>query len=226
LVKSEGKFMKQIVVIGLGDFGFNLAVKLSEFGEQVIAIDKNRDLIQEIKDKVELAICADAREKETILKIIDKEIDIVVIAVGNDLETSILTTLYLKESGIKEIYVKSNNNDHSKILKLIGATKIIFPENEIAIKLATQLSNPNFIDYLPLMKGYSIVEIKAPKEFQNKSISELKLRSTYYINIIAIKNINTNQINMFPSADYVIKNSDNLIIAGKDNDIIRVQKLD
>ncbi|HOK40474.1 MAG TPA: TrkA family potassium uptake protein [bacterium] len=218
--------MKQIVVIGLGDFGFNLAVKLSEFGEQVIAIDKNRDLIQEIKDKVELAICADAREKETILKIIDKEIDIVVIAVGNDLETSILTTLYLKESGIKEIYVKSNNNDHSKILKLIGATKIIFPENEIAIKLATQLSNPNFIDYLPLMKGYSIVEIKAPKEFQNKSISELKLRSTYYINIIAIKNINTNQINMFPSADYVIKNSDNLIIAGKDNDIIRVQKLD
>ena len=184
--------MKQIVVIGLGDFGFNLAVKLSEFGEQVIAIDKNRDLIQEIKDKVELAICADAREKETILKIIDKEIDIVVIAVGNDLETSILTTLYLKESGIKEIYVKSNNNDHSKILKLIGATKIIFPENEIAIKLATQLSNPNFIDYLPLMKGYSIVEIKAPKEFQNKSISELKLRSTYYINIIAIKNINTN----------------------------------
>lgn len=211
--------MKQFAVIGLGSFGSNMALTLIEEGNQVIVIDINKDKIQDIKNKVTSAVIADVREKKALMQILGNNIDTAVISLGTKMEASILATLYLKELDVPNRIVKATSEDHGKILKLVGATDVIFPEKDTAIKLARSLTNPNLIDYLPLAKGISFVELAAPELFYDKSIKTLHLRNKYSIEVIAIKNDALQKMIMIPYSDYVIKKGDSLLIIGKEKDI-------
>jgi trk system potassium uptake protein TrkA len=207
----------------LGIFGFNIAKDLYEGGMEVIAIDKNKEVVQKIKDFSTKAILADGTEKEVLEAIGIQEDDVVIISFGEDLAASTLLTLHLKELKVKVIIVKAPDEDHKRILEKVGATEVIIPEKEMAGKVAKGLISPNVLDYIPLSKDYTICEIAAPPSFLGKSIGELQLRKRYHIGVIASRDVLTDQVQMIPSADFVIKDSDILVVIGKEKDIQKIQ---
>ena len=211
--------MKRVIVVGLGIFGFNIAKELYESGLEVIAIDKHKETIQKIKDFSTRAILADATDKELLETIGIQEDDVVIVSFGEDLAASTLLTLHLKEFNVKEIIVKAPNEDHKRILEKVGATEVIIPEKEMASKVAKSLISPNVLDYIPLSRDYTISEIAPPSSFLGKTIGELQLRKKHHIGVIASRDVLTDQIQMIPSADFVIKDSDILVVIGKEKDI-------
>ncbi len=215
--------MKRVVVVGLGIFGFNIAKELYEDGQEVIAIDKNKEVIQKIKDYSTKAILADATEKEILETIGIQEDDTVIISFGEDLAASTLLTLHLKELKVKNIIVKAPNEDHKRILEKVGATEVIIPEREMASKVAKSLISPNVLDYIPLSQDYTICEIAPPSSFLGKTIGDLQLRKKHHIGVIASRDVLTDQIQMIPAADFVIKDSDILVVIGKEKDIQKMK---
>ena len=161
--------MKRVVVIGLGIFGFNIAKDLYENGMEVIAIDKNKEVIQKIKDFSTKAILADGTDKEVIESIGIQEDDVVIVSFGEDLAASTLITLHLKEMKVKTIIVKAPNEDHKHVLEKVGATEVIIPERAMADKVAKSLISPNVLDYIPLSEDYTIYEIGPPVEFYGEN---------------------------------------------------------
>jgi trk system potassium uptake protein TrkA len=215
--------VKRVVVIGLGIFGFHIAKELYENGMEVIAIDKSKELIQKIKDFSSKAVVADAREREVLESIGIQEDDIVIVSFGEDLSSSTLLTLHLKELNVKRIIVKAPNEDHKRILQKVGATEVIIPEREMAGKVARSLISPNVIDYIPVSEDYNISEIAPPASFIGKSIAELNLRNRYHIEVIAIRDVLSDRITLVPQASFVIKDSDILVVIGKEPDIKKIK---
>lgn len=215
--------MKRVIVIGLGIFGFNIAKDLYENGIEVIAIDKNKDVIQKIKDFSTKAILADGIDKEVMESIGIQEDDVVIVSFGEDLAASTLITLHLKEMKVRNIIVKAPNEDHKRVLEKVGATEVIIPEREMADKVAKSIISPNILDYIPLSEGYTISEIVPPASFMGKSIAELHLRSKHHIEVIAVREMLPERLTMVPRADFVIKDSDVLVVIGKEKDIQQIK---
>ena len=179
--------MRQFVVIGLGHFGYNVAITLAQKGCQVLAIDTDKEKVQRIKDLVTHVVCTDVTDKETFFALGLEDIDVAIVSLGAKMEASILATLYLKELGVKQIIVKAISEDHAKILASVGATEVVFPEKEMGIRVANRLITPNVQDHIPLTKGHSIVELVAPTSFYGKTLLELGLGEKYGVQVIAIK---------------------------------------
>jgi trk system potassium uptake protein TrkA len=215
--------MKRVVVIGLGIFGFNIAKDLYENGIEVIAIDKNKDIIQKIKDFSTKAILTDGTDKEAIESIGIQGDDIVIVSFGEDLAASTLITLHLKELKVKTIIVKAPNEDHKRVLEKVGATQVIIPEREMADKVAKGIISPNVLDYIPLSDDYTISEIVPPASFMGKTIAELHLRTKYHVEVIAVREMLPDRVTMVPRADFVIKDSDVLVVIGKEEDIQKIK---
>jgi trk system potassium uptake protein TrkA len=214
--------MKRVVVIGLGIFGFNLADALYKHGIEVIAIDKDKDVIQQIKDCCSKAVLADATKKDIFESLGVQEDDVVVISFGEDLAASTLITLHLKEIKVKRIIVKAPNEDHKRVLEKVGATEVIIPEREMADKVARNLLSPNVLDFIPLSEDYTISELVPPAGFYGKTIADLHLRSKYHIEVIAVRETLPERIRMVPRADFVIKDTDVLIVIGKSDEIQKI----
>ena len=215
--------MKRVVVIGLGIFGFNIAKDLYENGIEVIAIDKDKEVIQKIRDYSTKAILADGTEKEVMESIGIQEDDVVIVSFGEDLAAATLITLHLKEMMIKHIIVKAPDEDHKHVLEKVGATEVVIPEKEMADKIAKSLISPNVLDYIPLSEDYTICELVPPPGFMGKTIAELHLRSRYHIEVIAVREVLPERIIMVPHADFVIKDSDILVVIGRDKDIQKIK---
>jgi len=215
--------MKRVVVIGLGIFGFNIVKDLYENGFEVVAIDKNKEMIQKIRDFSTKAVLADGTDKEVIESIGIQPDDVVIVSFGEDLAASTLITLRLKEMKVKNIIVKAPNEDHKHVLEKVGATEVIIPEREMADKVAKSLISPNVLDYIPLSDEYTICEMAPPSAFMGKTIGELHLRSKYHIEVIAIREMLPERLTMVPRADFTIKDSDVLVVIGKDKDIQKIK---
>jgi trk system potassium uptake protein TrkA len=215
--------MKRVVVIGLGIFGFNIAKDLYENGVEVIAVDKNKEVIQKIKGFSTKAILADGRDKDILESIGIQPDDVVIVSFGEDLAASTLITLHLKEMKVKTIIVKAPNEDHKHVLEKVGATEVIIPERAMADKVAKSLISPNVLDYIPLSQDYTICEIAPPPSFMGKTIGELHLRSRYHIEVIAIREMLPERLTMVPRADFIIKDSDVLVVIGKEKDIQKIK---
>ena len=215
--------MKRVVVIGLGIFGFNIVKDLYENGFEVVAIDKNKEVIQKIRDFSTKAILADGTDKEVLESIGIQEDDVVIVSFGEDLAASTLITLHLKEMKVKHIIVKAPNEDHKHVLEKVGATEVIIPEREMADKVAKSLISPNVLDYIPLSDEYTICEIVPPPSFMGKSIAELHLRSKYHIEVIAVREMLPERLTMVPRADFTIKDSDVLVVIGKEKDVQNIK---
>ena len=216
--------MKQFVILGLGSFGENLAFALSEEGHEVLALDLDERKVDAIKDRVTHAVVADAADKNVLSKFVNENVDAVIVGMDS-MEASALATLYLRDLGIKEIIVKAVNDDHAKVLKAVGATEVVYPEKDIALRLADRLSTPNLIEHLPLTPEYSIVEITPPKNFMGKTLKELHLRKEFGITVIAVKDVLSNKFQLIPKAEYEIKHNDVLMVIGKKGDIEKLKGL-
>jgi trk system potassium uptake protein TrkA len=215
--------MKRAVVIGLGIFGFNVAKNLFESGFEVIAIDKNRDVVQAIRDHSTKAIVGDGTDKEVMESIGIQQDDVVIISFGEDLAASSLITLHLKEIKVKNIIVKAPNEDHKHVLEKVGATEVVIPEREMADKVTKSLIAPNVLDYIPLSGDYTICEMAPPGTFFGKTIGDLHLRSRYNVDVIAVKEVLSDQVKMVPNANFIIKDSDILVVIGKEKDIQKMK---
>jgi trk/ktr system potassium uptake protein len=215
--------MKRVVMIGLGIFGSQLARQLYESGLDVIAVDKNKDVVQKIKDYSTKAVVADASDKEVLESIGIAADDVVVISFGEDLSASTLLTLHLKELKVKTVIVKVPNEDHKRILLKVGASEAIIPEREMANKVARSIISPNVLEYLPISEDYTIVELAPPTSFIGKTLADLDLRKRYNLQVIAIRDVLANKMQLVPRASSVIKDSDVLVIIGKEEDIRKVK---
>ena len=217
--------MKRFAVIGLGNFGFFATKALYEDGNEVIAIDVDKARIQAIDPFSTEAILLNATDKESLAALGLDQMDGVVVSTGTQISTSILICLYLQELGVKKILAKALDSDHAKILKRVGATEIIHPERDMAIRVSRSLSRPNVLDFIPLADEFDLVQVGPPQDFIGKSLMELNLRAKYNVHIIAIKELVPENFILVPPANFVIKDSDILIILGKTVDINKIKVL-
>jgi len=217
--------MRRFAVIGLGKFGFHLAKALFEDGHEVIAIDKDKERVQEIQSFSTQAVVADIAHKEILKTLGIDQMDAVLVSIGEDIASSILVTLYLKELKVKQILVKAMNEDHGKILERIGATEVIFPEKQMALKTARSLSTPNILDFIPMVENYTLVELAPPTVFIGKTLGGLDLRVKHNVYVIGVKEVLTDKFMLVPPADFVVKDSDILFVIGHKDDIAKMEKL-
>ena len=160
---------------------------------------------------------------ETVLKDLGlRNFDVAIVAIGSDLEASIMATIVTKELGIKTVVAKALTELHGKVLKKIGADKVIFPERDMGIRLAHNLASTNILEFIELSPDYSILEITAIKEWEEKSLVQLKLSTKYRINVMAIKR--GNSINISPNGESIIKENDILVVIGNTKDIKRIEQ--
>lgn len=217
--------MRRFAVIGLGNFGFHVAKALHEDGNEVVAIDSDRARVQAIDPFCSEALLLDATEKESLTALGLEQMDAVVLSTGTNISNSILVCLYLQEIGVKKILVKALDEDHAKILKRVGATEIIHPERDMALRVSRNLSHPNVLDFLPLAEDYDMLHVDPPREFVGKSLRELNLRAKFNVHIIAIKELVPENMVLVPAADFVIKDSDILVMLGKSQDLKKINAL-
>jgi trk system potassium uptake protein TrkA len=217
--------MKRFAVIGLGNFGFHAAKALYEDGNEVLAIDADKARVQAVDPHATEAVVLDATDKEALRSLGLEQMDGVLVSTGTKISISILICLHLQEIGVKQILVKAQDDDHAKILKRVGATGVIHPEREMALRVSRSLSRPNVLDFIPLADDYDLVQVEPPKEFIGKSLKELNLRVRHNVQIIAIKELVPENFRLAPPAGFVIKDSDILIMLGKTDDINRIKSL-
>ena len=217
--------MKKFAVIGLGKFGFHVAKALFEDGNEVIAIDLDRNRIQEIDPYCTEAIVMDATDKERLKALGLENMDSVVLSAGSKISNSILICLHLQEIGVKKILAKALDDDHAKILKKIGATEIIRPEMAMAVRVARGLSTPNILDFIPLAEDYNLLQVDPPRAFIGKTLRDLDLKARYNVFVIAIKELVPENFVLVPPASFLIKDSDVLILLGKEQDISKIKEL-
>lgn len=214
--EEEGDEMatkKQFAVIGMGRFGSSVANSLSNMGFEVLALDCHEPKIQEVVNIVTHAVSVDSTDEEALKSLGIRNFDVVVVAIGQDIQASILTTLILKDLGVPMIVAKAQNELHGKVLSKIGADKVIFPERDMGVRVAHHLLSPNILDYIELSNDHSIVEIRATSLMVGKNLKELDIRAKYRCNVMAIKN--NEQTNISPYAEDRIKAGDILVIIGE-----------
>ncbi|MDR4498874.1 MAG: TrkA family potassium uptake protein [Candidatus Scalindua sp.] len=227
--------MRQFAIIGLGRFGFKIAETLGEKGAQVIAIDKNHTLVEKIKDIVTEAVQLDSTDEEALRKSGVKDVDVAVVCIGEDVESNILTTTNLKNLGIKEIVSRAGTKLHAQILKEVGATRVVFPEEDMGLRVANSVFAPGVLEYIELGAHYNLAEIEVKGDFIGKPLKELNIKYKYRVNIIMIMKkilqehgkkgkFSEKEIKELPSPDYVLKEKDILVVVGDSNDIEVLEK--
>ena len=214
--------MKQFVVIGLGRFGFSLAKTLYELGHDVLGIDNDEEIVQSVAESITHAVKADATDENALKALGVRNFDVAVVSIGNDIQSSILITLILKEMGIKYVVAKANSELHGRVLKKIGADRIVFPERDMGIRVAHNLTLSNILDYIELSPEYSIIEISALPAWYDKSLRQLNMRTKYGLNVIAIKR--NGNIIISPNGDDMILRGDILAVVGHKDDIENIEK--
>ncbi len=207
---------KSFAVIGLGRFGYSVARELANNNADILAIDKSEENVNEVADFINNCAICDSTRKKDLEDLGFKSIDHAIIAIGNNLEASILTTINLKALGVKEITVRVDDSEYKEIFKTLGATGVIIPEEASAISLANRIISDTILDYYKINSDYSIVQIKVGEDFNSQSINDLGVRQKYLISIIGIIR---NSSFLMPSAKDVISSNDILLVIGKKQDI-------
>lgn len=224
--------MKRFLVIGLGQFGTELAKALQEKGAEVIAVDRNITLVESIKDEVTSAVCLDSTDEDALRSLNIESFEAAIVAIGENWEASILATSILKELGMETIIARSAGGLHTKILEKVGATRIISPEINIADQLARNLVSPGLLDHIALPDGHSIFQVKARDEFHEKTLIELDFRRNYGLLVVGIQrkvsNVSetgevyfTTKTISLPAATEAIRHDDVLVLVGMKDDIER-----
>ncbi len=220
--------MVRYAVVGLGRFGMTLVKLLADAGKEVVAVDKNMELIESVKELVAHAVCMDATDEKALREQGLDRVDVLVAAIGENFEANQLVTILAKQFGVHKVITRVATSLQAQIMRLVGADEVICPEEESAQRLAQRLINPNIMAHLVLAHGHSLVEMRPPKNFIGKSIRELDIRRRFHVNLVAIKRVRQEdertieEVEDIPDPDYVIQADDTLVFVGKDDDIARM----
>lgn len=212
--------MKQFVVIGCGRFGKALATNLSELDHEVLLIDNNQDTVDEMSRIVTHAVCADVTVEGTLEALGVQNFDIVIIGISSNLEAAIMATVEAKDLGVGTVIVKVKDSIHGNIIGKLGADRIIIPEKDAGVRLAHNLTSSKIVDYIEVSDEFSLMEVKAPKDWYGKSIESLNIREKHGLTVLAIKSKGASIIN--PSPKYKIETGDTLLVVGK---VVDIEKL-
>ncbi|WP_313344980.1 TrkA family potassium uptake protein [Sedimentibacter sp.] len=213
--------MKQIIVIGCGRFGSAAAKTLNRLGYDVMVVDQDIDIIKELSETITHAVQMDSIDEASFRTLGLRNFDVAIIAIGSNLEASIMATLIAKEAGVPMVIAKAANETHGKLLQKIGADKVIFPERDMGMRVAYSLVTPNIMDVIEFSPDYSIIEIVALKEWEDKSLEDLNLSRKYGMTIIAIKT--GDSINIVPSFETIIRKDDVLILLGPNDNLKKLK---
>ena len=215
--------MKQsFVVIGCGRFGRSVAKTLYSLGQDVLAIDKSLEVVDEIADDVTQSVQADITEEELLRSLGIANYDVAIIGITSNMESSIISTILVKELGVREIICKAKDELQGRILEKVGATRVLYPERDMGEKLANSLASKNIVEFIDLDTSYSIVELFAHRKWVGHTIAELALRSKFGINVIAIKG--SGGVNISPAATDRIRQGDILVVLGENHKLSKIDQ--
>ena len=214
--------MNDFIVIGLGRFGRSVATTLFAMGKEVLAIDHKNENVTALEGKVSSAVTADACSQDILYTLGAQNFDCAIIAIGDNLESSLLTAQKCIELGVKFVIAKAQSDQHAKILKSLGVDLIIYPEEFVGKKLASLLSKPGINELVDLTDDFKIFEMSTPEAWQNKNVADLNIRKKYKVSIVFIKK--NNKI-ISPDADTILEEGDKLIIAGESTKIVQLANL-
>lgn len=206
--------MRQVAIIGLGNFGYYLGRELYQKGFDVIGLDIQAEVVQKVKNEIGQAVIADSTDKETLLALGINQVELAVVTIGSNMLASILTAFHLKEMGVKRVYAKALSEEHEQILRRMGADEVLFPEKDLAYSLARRIENPNMLEYLPSIRDYGIFELYDLGDLQGKALRQLDLINQYHMQVIAVRDRQNNRLTFIPKADYVIQENDIMILLG------------
>ena len=210
--------MKRIGIIGAGRFGMSLAESLANAGAEVLLIDRNRPAMQ-LAGEFATALQGDATQPHVLEEAGFGECDVVVVAIGSNMEASMMATANCKELGVPSVVAKATSELHGKILRRIGADSVIYPDRDSAYRLAMSIANHNVVDFFEVSDGYSIAEVSANEEFHGKTLAELDLRRKHGITILCIRRASTDPKKprrvIIPQAEDVIQSDDRLVAFGE-----------
>jgi len=229
---------KTFVVIGLGVFGNQIVRNLSKYNVDIIGIDKDEKKVEEVKDHLKIAIVGDATDTSQLEQagVNAQDVDVAIVAIGENVEVNVYVSLLLKELGIKKVFSRAVNDQHANILAKIGVDKVVFPEGYVAKHLVSSLLSPKVLDMFSFSDEYSVIEVSSPKMFVNKMLQELGVRTKYNVTVIGIKRKipiideagetdTKEEIIFVPSPDEEILEGDVLIVVGKNQDIEKFKKV-
>lgn len=189
---------KTYAVFGLGRYGRAVAQELVQSGAEVLAVDSNMHVVNAVAKDIPICKCADVTDIEVLKQLGVKNMDVVIIAMASSLEASVMATMLCKEVGVKTVIVKCGNETHQKILSKIGADKVVLPENESGVRLAKNLLSSGFVDMVELTKNVGMVELEVKPEWTGKSLLQLNLRKKYSLNVVAIREGESVNVNVDP----------------------------
>lgn len=214
--------MRNFVVIGCGRFGSTVARRLYELGQDVMAVDKDEELINKISSDVTTAVVCDVADENAVKELGLSNFDVAIVSIAQNLEAEIMGVLSCKEANIKKVIAKASNKRSAEILKRIGADKIIEPEREMGYRLADILSGENIIDSIEFSKDYSIVEVETDKSWVGRKVKDLNFREKYKCSILFIQRDSEMYVN--PSYDFVIEEEDLITVLGENKYINKIKK--
>ncbi|MFP4374429.1 MAG: potassium channel family protein [Spirochaetaceae bacterium] len=210
--------MKQFALIGIGVFGRRVLDELLEYDVEILIIDRDEEVVQEYEDRVAAAYVANGIRRDTLERIVPETVDAAIIDLGKNTEASILVSNYLSKMGVRKIIAKAETEQHGEILSIAGATDVIYPNREAALRLVLPLVSASMLNYFPIGKNLVIAELELPEQFEGKSLVEADLRKNYKVNVIAVRKHGRDEYD-FVSPVYQIEAGDVLLAAGEEENI-------
>lgn len=217
--------MKRFVVIGLGNFGATAAEALHAQRHDVIAVDTNELAVERVAPRVSRAVVGDGRSLDTLERVGVADADGAVVSTGDDITASILAALALRDLRVQAIYVKVVSADHARVMDKLGVTDTVFPERDSALRLATRISTTTLLNYFRLGPNFSVQEMAVPTPWIGQSLRLLRLPDHYRVSVVAVRDVLTDTITAIPNPDASLKESDTLLVAGRDDDLATAAKL-
>lgn len=214
---------QQFLVLGLGRFGSSVARALSELGHEVLAVDSNEDAVDAIEPYVTQAVVADAADEEALRELDVASFDVAIVAIGSRIRESILMSVLCKEAGVRTVIAKATDELHAKILRKVGVDRVIFPERDMAQRLARSLVMPGILDFMELTGDYKIAEVMAPDMWSGRTLIDINVRRKYGLSIVAIRR--EGAMIASPGADTELERGDVLLVLGKQRDIDALEGL-
>lgn|SRR5699024_4432177 len=211
--------MKNYAIIGLGRFGGSICRSLVESGQEVLAIDHNEDRVNEYMNIATHAVVGNAQDEMTLRSLGIRNFDCVIVAIGEDIQASILVTLMVKEMGVPKILAKAQNEYHARVLEKIGADRVVHPERDMGLRIAHNLVSRNILDYIELSDEFSLAEIRVTnKKFFDKSLMEMNFRQRFGLTVVAIRR-GDGKVLVSPSASEIVRENDHLLVIGSTEEV-------
>ena len=213
--------MKQFAIIGLGAFGLRMLEELLDITNEIIIIDRDKEIIDKYKDLAKAAYVTDAINEKALIQIIPQEIDAVIVDLGGKIESSIMTTNYLKKMGVRKIIVKAQTDEHGEVLEMVGASQVVYPDREAAKRITPMLASSLLFNFLPIAENLALAEVRANEDCLGKTLLDANLRRVFGLNVVAMRKVDKGDFSFINDPSYVFKEDDVLLVAGSEDNIRR-----